>query len=113
MGWYRLSYALAAGSGAFLVACGGGAQGNQPNGSLVVDFYYATDDVQTIWTPLTGPSLVLDGAGNYSPHCSLGSGHLPRGTSLNARTCRFEGTPTEVGTFPITVSLTVSGFSNS
>jgi hypothetical protein len=61
----------------------------------------------TIHTPYDGPIVVTGGTGPYS--CTLASGTLPTGLSLNGD-CHIVGTPTASGT--VTVNITATDSSN-
>jgi hypothetical protein len=63
------------------------------------------------WTPPTGTvgeefgPAAMDASGIPFPHCTLGAS-TPPGLSLDAGSCTWSGTPTEAGSFPVTVIAT-------
>lgn len=84
---------------AALSACTGGSD------SLTVSFYY-DDPFPTfaVWqSAMDAPHI--SGLEGHDPRCGLSQGRLPAGMSVNRLNCNIEGTPTEAGSFPVTVSL--------
>lgn len=93
---------------AVLAGCGGGGGGGGESGTLNVSMAYTGSAM------LLRPSVVqptLTGLEGHAPHCTLTSGSLPAGMTLNAD-CSITGTPLQAGSFPIVVHLTAEGASN-
>ena len=90
---------------AALVGCGGGGSSD---GNLVVDFNFGTTHAY-LWRSST-MAPTLSGLDGHSPSCSLVSGNLPPGMSIDAGSCSVVGVPTQAGTFTPTIQLTVPGY---
>jgi hypothetical protein len=94
-----------------LVACGGGGSGGGGSGGdvLNVSFSY-TGNALLFRASTIQPSIT--GLNGHAPNCSLSVGPLPAGMRLNGD-CSITGTPTQAGSFPITVKLGADGASNT
>lgn len=93
---------------AIVSACGGGGGGGDGE-DLQVNASWGGSAM------LFRPSIIaptITGLNGHSASCTLRSGTLPAGMQLNGN-CSFTGTPTEAGSFPVTVRLSASGVSNS
>ena len=91
-----------------LAGCGGGGSGDS-GGPLTVSVSYSGEAY------LLTPSLIspqLSGFEGHTPRCSLASGHLPDGMSMNSN-CSISGTPRESGGFDFVAHVEASGVSNS
>ena len=97
---------------AFLAACGGGGGGGGGSGhDLTLAFDYATPLSETLFAPISDTPTISGLEGN-TPKCSVTSGALAPGLSLGSN-CVIAGTPTHVGTYSATITLTVDGFKGS
>lgn len=87
-----------------LAGCGGGGH------NLTVSFGYSETDAE-LFTPTRLPPAIGGLEGN-APSCVVTSGTLPPGLSLGAD-CAITGTPTVVGIYGATITLTASGYDGS
>lgn len=90
---------------------GGGGGGSSSGGDLAVNYYYGGVSFR-LWEAASH-SPTIDGLQGHTPRCSISSGSVPPGMSLQSEGCRVTGTPTEVGTWNATVVLTVDGYRGS
>ena len=90
-----------------LASCGGGGGGGSDH-DLTVSFGYPNSMAQ-LWRAST-LSISATGLEGHAPSCSLVSGALPAGLTLNADGCAITGTPTEAKIVNVTIRLTVPGF---
>lgn len=96
-------------------ACGGGGGGGGASSGaedLVLTFDYAGVSTASLWEPIEAVPNI-SGLEGHTPNCSISEGSLPEGVTINSTTCAISGTPMQAGDFPVTVKLTVSGFSGS
>lgn len=100
--------ALALGCAVVLAACGGGGGGGGGDDELTVSVDY---NGAAFLLRSTSIRPTIDGLEGHSANCSLASGTLPSGMTLNAD-CSITGTPMQAGNFPVTVRLGASGVSN-
>lgn len=106
---------------ALIAGCGGGGSSsgdsssggsNNSNATLIIDFRYAlqpTSPGYMVWQPIS-VAPTLNGLQGNTPTCSLFSGQLPPGLTLNSTTCVIAGTPTKAGQYIPIVRLTVAGY---
>jgi hypothetical protein len=92
-------------SAAALTACGGGGGGGE---DLELTFSYTTHTVG-LWGDVEDHPNI-SGLDGHPPRCSVSSGALPEGLTLDRETCAVTGHPNEVGDFTATIRLTVNGF---
>lgn len=105
----RVPTFLAVSAAIALTACGGGGGGGSGDGStLTVSLSYG-DSAQLFRPSVIAPTM--SGLEGHAPNCSLASGTLPAGMTLNS-SCTISGTPLQSGNFPIVVHLGASGVSN-
>ncbi len=94
---------------AALVGCGGGGGGGGgDSGTLHVSVSIGAD------LYLFRPGSVrasITGLEGHAPNCTLKSGRLPAGVSLNGD-CSITGTPTEMGAFQFIVDFSASNVAN-
>lgn len=97
-----------------LAACGGGGGGDDGGGNLQVDFSYDLTGANApqVWTQKTVVPTIT-GLEGHAPHCTLTSGKLPAGVTIDPSNCAINGAPQETGTFPINVTMTVGGATGS
>lgn len=98
-----------------LAACGGGGGGGDDGGgNLQVDFSYDLTGANApqVWTQKTVVPTIT-GLEGHAPHCTLTSGKLPAGVTIDPSNCAINGAPQETGTFPINVTMTVGGATGS
>ncbi|WP_238947905.1 Ig domain-containing protein [Caldimonas brevitalea] len=88
-----------------LAACGGGGSG----GDLEVDFQYPSSGQTRVLQP-TMIEAELHGLEGNSPRCEVAMGRLPAGMWVDRRSCHIQGTPTEVGSFDVSIELTVPDY---
>lgn len=93
---------------AVLSSCGGGGSGDDED--LVVSFTYNGQRAQLWRSTSISPSTT--GLRGNGPTCTLSSGALPSGLTLQSN-CAITGTPTAFGSYQIGVRMTVSGYSGS
>lgn len=91
--------------GCGLVACGGGGDSQD----LEVYFTYSDGSTAYLWEPATQDASI-NGLNGNRPKCEVVEGRLPQGMNINSSTCNISGTPTEQGSFPVTVRLTVDDY---
>ncbi|HEY8100238.1 MAG TPA: putative Ig domain-containing protein [Burkholderiaceae bacterium] len=92
-----------------LAGCGGGGGGGSSSGgTLTVSINYSSDAYLFHFSSIV-PTLT--GFQGHAPNCSLASGTLPQGMTLNSD-CSITGIPTQLGVFNIVVHIGASGVSN-
>ncbi len=92
---------------ALLVGCGGGGGGHD----LTVEFSYAgVSETQVLGAAGVQPSI--SGLEGNAPHCSLQSGTLPPGLTVQSD-CTIAGIVTQAGSYDATVQLTADHYSGS
>ena len=96
-----------------LTACGGGGDGtpNTSEGNLAVAYSYPYPTVQRF--SLVSIKPTVNQLGSNTPHFSIVSGSLPAGLQFNGSTGEISGVPTGNFATPLTIALTVDGFSGS
>ncbi len=95
---------------ALLAGCGGGGGGGGGH-DLTVSFSYAgVSDTQVLGPAGVVPSI--SGLEGNAPHCSLASGTLPPGLTLQSD-CTVAGIVTQSGSYDATVQLTAEHYSGS
>jgi hypothetical protein len=92
-----------------LAGCGGGSSSSGGQ-DLTIDISYSGLDAN-LFTPILLLPTIL-GLGNNTPHCTLTSGSLPPGVTVQDG-CTLIGTPQAPGSFTATVSLSVAGIGGS
>lgn len=94
-----------------LSACGGGGDDSPGGEDLYLNFSYGSATF-ALFEPGSHAPAFPDLHGR-TPHCSLGSGSLPPGMSLQSDGCRVVGTPSAPGSWSATMVLTVDGYTGS
>jgi hypothetical protein len=102
------AYAMYAVLVAAVSGCGGGGGGSGK--TLNVDYSYP-QSVGTLWRPTSAPVSAV-GLEGSTPTCTIVTGRLPQGLSVQSNGCTITGTPTETtGGTSATVRMTVAGYS--
>lgn len=110
---------------ALVAACGGGgdgggsggdeagsvAEGGAGGGNLIITEFSYDDSISTLYRPVHAVPRIT-GLQGHTPHCRVTAGTLPPGETMQDD-CTLVGTPLAVGSFPITVTLTVAGYRGS
>lgn len=94
-----------------LAGCGGGGEGNTPNGDLAV--YYSYSVVPLTFQRFTPLSIKPDlgQLDSNKPHFGVSSGRLPDGLKLNENTGEITGVPTSLqNDVRFSIGLRVAGF---
>jgi hypothetical protein len=109
----KIGPALAALGLSTLAACGGGGSSDSASSqTLYVTFHYDSSASSDVRAPLR-LAPTLGGLDGRKPVCSVSSGRLPQGMSVDSASCVIAGTPTEAGQFNPVITLTVAGFDGS